>query len=168
MIPVSRIQFFRGNQLQTATAVDEPCLVLVRNDTVLNLLMAERALPQGDGLQLTDVTWFCAHRDRTTSRALPVVDIERNPDGIWLARERETRKLIRRPSRIPYHALFIDMIEHRRLCRTLAQGDGAAVFLATQQRFGQLPGFDFGDGVLISPPGYATVDDLPDQDVLPE
>lgn len=168
VMETTRIRLHRSGRTLTAIALAEPCLALIRNDTICNLLLAEQAVEHGDVLGLNTVMWFSARQQSSRMRELTHVTLGRQADGCWCARDDTTHKIIRRPSRLPYHVVFIDPEERTRLRAAFTAGDAGTVFSAAQQHFGRLPGFDFGSDVLISPNNYATVTDLPEHDYLPE
>jgi hypothetical protein len=167
-MPDTRVQLFRHSRSLVTPALGEACLALIRNDAVMNLLIADSAGWLEDGLQLDGVSWFCAHADHASTRRLTSVHLHRGADSNWRATDLSSRKIIRQPSAVPYQVIFIDDEERVQLQKALITDDDALVFTTAQQHFGALPGFDFGDEVLISPPGYAMAAVGAPDDYLPE
>jgi hypothetical protein len=164
----TRIRLHHKQQALTAISPDEPCLALIRNDAVFNLLIAQRASDAENAISLLDTSWFCAHPDRSRIRRFPTITLARELHGLWSARDPASGKVIRRPSLAPYHVVFIEQHEFHAFRSALDEGNAGRIFSAAQRHFGGLPGFDSGPGVLISPKDYATVADLPEHDYLPE
>ena len=165
---VTRIQLHREHQTLTACALDEPCLVLIRNDAVFNLLIARRAAESEDMVLLHEVWWFSACIDSSRIRRLSLITLARERSGYWVARDAASGHVIRRPSVVPYHVVFISEHDLQSVLSSLDMADAGRIFSSAQQHFGQLAGFDFGPGVLISPKDYATVGDLTEHIYLAE
>ncbi|HEX3132048.1 MAG TPA: hypothetical protein VHX44_00530 [Planctomycetota bacterium] len=167
-MPDTRVQLFRHSRPLVAPALGEACLALIRNDAVMNLLLADSAGWHEGGLLLEQVAWCCVHTDTSTTQRLTAVHLHRGTDSLWRATDRRSGKMIRQPSMVPYHVIFIEDEQRARLQAALLTEDDEMVFTTAQQHFGTLPGFDFGVGVLISPPGYATASVGTPDDFLPE
>lgn len=156
MVPASCPSLFRHATALTTVGIHEPCLALIRNDRVFNLLIARQAELTQEGLVLEQATWFSSRGANHCFETLPKVQLFQGRDGIWHALVPSCNKLIRQSSRIPYCVVFIDKRKYQALMRAVASADSAAVFVCARDHFGHLPGFDAGGDVLISPPGYAT------------
>lgn len=167
-MPATRVQLFRHTRSLVTPTVGEACLALIRNDAVMNLLISDSAEWHDEGLRLEGVAWFCAHAEHATTRRLTSVHLHQGADALWRATDLGSSKMIRQPSTVPYHVIFLGDEERVRLQKALITHDDALVFTTAQQHFGALPGFDFGDEVLISPPGYAVAAVGAPDDYLPE
>lgn len=151
------IQFFRRSHALTTPALGEPCLVLIRNDDAFGLLIANGVQGEADGgLILERTNWFRVQGSEWTVTTLDRVALRFGRQGIWMAIDDASGRLLPQPSRRAYHVIFIAEDEQLALARALAFHDGKRVFAIAQEHFGRLPGFDFADGVLISPRDYAT------------
>jgi hypothetical protein len=154
---LSRVQLSRRTHPLTTPAIGEPCLALIRNDTAFGLLIADGATWQSDaGLILERPHWFRAGNADWTTTSLGHVALRLGRQGIWTAIDIASDLLLPQPSRQPYHVIFIAEDEHHALITALTSRDGKQVFSIAQHHFGRLPGFDFANGVLISPKDYAT------------
>ncbi len=151
-------QFFRQEHKLVACALGEPSLTLVQNDSAFGLLLTAGVHEDSltSRLYLESVTYLHVAGEQWHYDDFSSAVIYANDKGFWVAQDEATRLYFPKPSRQPYHVLFISQDEFRRLQHWRTEGVAFPAFELAQKRFGRLPGFSFRERMLETPEHYAT------------
>lgn len=111
-------------------------------------------------LHLDSVTYLCVSGAHWRYADFKDVALYSSQEGVWLAQDTISGRYFPKPSKQPYHVLFISATEFRRLQHWRGEGIAFPVFEFAQERFGRLPGFSFRERTLETPEHYATAEEV--------
>ena len=168
----SRTKLFRYDKPVTCVAVGEPSLTLIENDSeAFSVLLADAAHEDSFSgcLYLEQVTLLRVKKRRWVFNDFASVVLYREAD-VWAAQDPDSGGFFHEPSSVPYHTVFISRKEFKRLMGIREEGIAKPIFVYSQEHFGRLPNFDFGQNLLVSAPGYAQAGDRfrPEQFLMPK
>ena len=160
MDPAAKL--FRYDEALASVGLGEPSITLIENDVAFGVLLAESAHQDSysDKLYLDQVTLLRIKGKGWAYRDFQQVAIHPGPEGIWIAQDVMTGDLLREPSVVPYHVIFISAEDFEDLGRRREENLCRPVFDYAQMLFGKLPGFSYEEDVLVTPDEYATAGKL--------
>jgi hypothetical protein len=146
-----------------AVGLSDPSITLIENGPALGVLLAEGCHEDSYSgrLFLERVTWARGDESVRALRNFANVCLYSAEPGVWVAEDVTTGRLFPRPSRLPYHVLFLTAADYRDLRGRGTGSDAGAILAYARNRFASVPGFHMQHERLVSPDGYATAEIMP-------